>query len=273
MRPINLIPQDERRAGGIARTGPLAYIIVGALGVLLIGVVLLVLTSNEISDRESEVSGLEASKVAATAEAERLTPYASFQTLTEQRTQTISQLADSRFDWPRVIREMSLILPPQVYFDNLTASAGGGAGVEGESVSISSPSLKLEGCAPHQWIVAGFIASLKDIDGVTRIGLKESKLAASSGAEGGSICSGSGIYNFQIVVAFDGAPSSPDGAEAIAASSAESAETAAEGTEEAASGEAESSEGEESSEAAPETPEAPPAEETASSAPTTEPVG
>ncbi len=52
MRPINLIPKEQRRShGDVARTGPLAYLIVGALGVLLIGVVMLVLTSNQISDR------------------------------------------------------------------------------------------------------------------------------------------------------------------------------------------------------------------------------
>ncbi|MFT3863539.1 MAG: hypothetical protein QM729_04645 [Solirubrobacterales bacterium] len=170
MRPINLIPEDERRrgsrGGAPAPGSPLAYLIVGALAIGLIGVVMYVLTSNTISDRESEVAGLQAEKAAATAKAEKLTPYASFQAVAEQRTSTIAELADSRFDWVRVIKQLALTLPSNVYFTSLSGSAGGG---EGGSEGISGPSLTIAGCAPGQNAVAGFVASLKEIDGVTRV--------------------------------------------------------------------------------------------------------
>ena len=181
MRPINLIPEEERRSHGTTtRTGPLAYLIVGALAVLLIGVVVLVLTNNQISDRKGEVTTLEAERATATARAEALAPYVSFQQVAESRVETIGALADGRFDWVRVIRQLSLILPPRVYLTDLTASAGGGEG------AAAVPSLVISGCAPTQNTVAAFVAALKEIDGVTRVGLETSAtVPAEGGAEGG----------------------------------------------------------------------------------------
>jgi Tfp pilus assembly protein PilN len=244
VRPINLIPQEERRAGSgaTARTGPLAYIVVGALAVLLIGVVMLVLTSNQISDRKAEVTTLEAQKVAASARADKLAPYTAFKQVTEQRTQTISSLADSRFDWPRVIRQMALIVPAHIYLAEVIGSAGGVAG-EGGSSEVAGPSLTLEGCAPRQQTVAAFVASLKEIDGVTRVGLNESKLnTENSGGNSSGYCSLPGLFKFRLVVAFDLAPPSPDGESAISEATEEGeSEGSEEGTEAEGSGETASS--------------------------------
>lgn len=221
MRPINLIPQEERRSshGGTARSGPLAYIVVGSLAILLIGVVALVLTSNQISDREGEVTQLETQAAAATARADRLAPYTDFEQVALQRTKAVGELADSRFDWARVIRQLSRILPPQVYFEDLTGSAGGGSGAEGAAGGVDGPSLTLTGCAPGQNIVAVFVAALKEIDGVTRVGLTKSTIAkAESGGKekAAGYCSIGEKAQFEIVVAFDAAPPSPDSAEAVA---------------------------------------------------------
>ncbi|HEX4752676.1 MAG TPA: PilN domain-containing protein [Solirubrobacterales bacterium] len=245
MRPINLIPEEERRRssrGPSAPGGPIAYLIVGALAIALVGVVVLVLTSNQISERESEVATLQVEKAAATAKAEKLTAYTSFEQVAEQRTQTIAGLANSRFDWVRVIKQLSLTLPPNVFFTNLSGSAGGGeSGGEG----ITGPSLTIAGCAPSQNAVAGFVASLKEIDGVTRVELKQSVVGEGAGqATGASACSVGHKAQFQIIVAFDEAPPSPDSTAGIAEATTE-AESSTEGSEPESS-ESESSESESS---------------------------
>ncbi len=232
MRPINLIPEAERRRSSRERSpsgSPLAYLIVGALAIGLIGVVMLVLISNTISDRESEVTALQAEKAAAMARAERLAPYASFQAVAEQRTETVAGLADSRFDWARVIQQLALTLPKNVYFTSLSGSAGGG---EGGAEGITGPSLTIAGCAPGQNAVAGFVASLKEIDGVTRVELKQSQVVESSGeggATGASSCAVGRKAQFQIIVAFDEAPASPDSSAGMA--EAAEAESSTESTE------------------------------------------
>jgi Tfp pilus assembly protein PilN len=202
MRPVNLIPEEQRRraGGGAGRTGPLPFILVGALGALLIGVALLVLAGNQISESKAEIAELQARKTAATERADRLEPYIQFQELEQQRTSTVASLAESRFDWVRTMRQLSLVIPPNVWLTKLNAAASS------ESGGIAGPSLSIEGCARGQDAVAGFVASLKQIDGVTRVGLSESALATEAGGSSGSGGEGCEGANFKLVVAFDAAP-------------------------------------------------------------------
>ena len=59
MRPVNLIPQEDRRGGKAPlRTGPLPYAIVAILVLALGAVTLLVLTGNKIADRKAEAASL-----------------------------------------------------------------------------------------------------------------------------------------------------------------------------------------------------------------------
>jgi Tfp pilus assembly protein PilN len=226
MRPVNLIPPEERRGEHApARTGPLPYLLLAALVVVLVGVSGIVLLGNQISEDKSEVAKLEGEDAAAAAKAQRLAAYTTFQSLSEQRVQTVSSLADSRFDWERVMRELALILPKDVWLVGLTASASQNAGVEGGGSgssalrgAIPGPALELNGCATGQDAVAGFVTALKDIDGVTRVGVQSSELGeereeATSSATGGSAEGSNGecqtrefIAKFEIVVAFDAAP-------------------------------------------------------------------
>jgi Tfp pilus assembly protein PilN len=253
MRPVNLIPAEERRgAHGPMRTGPLVYVVVGALVLILAGVTSLVLTNNQITDRKSEIAQLEAEDRAAEAKAKQLAAYTQFRELREQRLETISSLADSRFDWERVMRELSLILPAgQAWLTNLTATASPEANVDGGSGgsslrgAVPGPALELEGCATGQDAVAGFVTALKDVDGVTRVAVQVSELsdqeegAGSSedskeqGGTEGDCRTRSFITSFTIVAAFDAAPVpvSPE-AEAAAVSATEQAQTTSSETEE-----------------------------------------
>jgi Tfp pilus assembly protein PilN len=257
MRPVNLIPPDLRQgAHAPMRTGAIPYVVVGALAAVLAGVALVVVTGNQISERKSEVAQLTREDAAATQQAQRLTAYTQFQTLHDQRVATIASLADSRFDWERVMRELSLILPHDVWLTELSASAsaatesggGGGGALRG---SIAGPALELGGCATGQESVAGFATALKDIDGVTRVGVESSELSGQeegAGGSGGSGSEGGGecrtrdfIAMFKVVVAFDAAPIPITAGGEAPATATEVATTTSSETE---SSESESSEGE-----------------------------
>jgi Tfp pilus assembly protein PilN len=224
MRPVNLLPPDLR-AGAQAplRTGPIPYIVVGVLAAILVGVALLVTTSSAISEKKSEVAQLKQEDAAAVQEAQSLAPYVQFQTLHEQRLATITSLADSRFDWERVMRELALVLPHDVWLTELSASASATDGGDGGSLrgQIPGPALSLTGCATGQEAVAGFVTTLKDIDGVTRVGVESTELpdeeegrategggeAESEGEGGSGECQTRDfIASFSLVVAFDAAP-------------------------------------------------------------------
>ncbi|MGB7587604.1 MAG: PilN domain-containing protein [Solirubrobacterales bacterium] len=211
---------------------------VGALVAVLVGVTALVLTGNQISDRKSEVTQLEREDAVASARVERLAAYTQFQTLHEQRVATVTSLADSRFDWERVMRELSLVLPSNVWLTSLDASASagaeGGASAEGGgslTASIAGPSLTISGCATGHEAVAGFVTALEDIDGVTRVGVESSEVTGQGeGAAGGS-SEGCGTRasnaQFNLAVAFDAAPVPTTSTEAGVPTPAEQAETSA----------------------------------------------
>ncbi len=112
MRPVNLIPEHKQQGARKAlRSGPLAYIVVGALVAVLVGVTTLVVTGNEISDREAEIAQLQREDAAAKARAAQLAGYTQFHSVSEQRVATVTSLADSRFDWERVMRELTWSCP------------------------------------------------------------------------------------------------------------------------------------------------------------------
>ena len=233
MRPVNLIPIEQRHGERAPmRGGPVAYIVIGALIAALAGVTLFVVTGNQISDRKAEVAQLERENAVAKARAARLDAYTQFKAVHDKRVATVTSLADSRFDWERVMRELALILPGNVWLTNLTGTDNpqvtpAGAASISLRASIPGPALELVGCATGQGAVAEFVQALKQIDGVTRVGVQSSALgkeseggsvdsgsaAAPSGGESGASCqTHSFIAAFQIVAAFDAAPVSSEAA-------------------------------------------------------------
>jgi Tfp pilus assembly protein PilN len=226
------------------------YIVIGALALILVGVTMLVLTDNRIADGKAEVATLRQEDAAAAAEAKKLAAFTQFRTLSEQRIATVRTLADSRFDWERVMRELSLVLPGNVWLTSLSASATssttvgeGGGGASGLRGAVPGPALELSGCASGQEAVAEFVTALEDIDGVTRVGLDSSELASKSG-EAGSGGGGGGdcrtrefIAQFDLVVAFDAAPvPAEEGEEEVVSTAASTEAASSESSEEGSEG-------------------------------------
>src|SRR5688572_574499 len=178
MRPVNLIPPEDRRGDRAPlRSGPLSYVVVGALVAVLGVVTLMVMTSNDIAEREAEVEQLEADLETTTAEAERLAAFTRFATVRSEREATIASLAQSRFDWERVMRELALIIPEDVTLTQLNGAAVMNAEGSTAGAEIGAPNLAMAGCASSHSAVAEFVAALEDIDGVTRVGVGRSEAA------------------------------------------------------------------------------------------------
>ena len=257
MRPVNLIPPEDRRGDRAPlRAGAISYAIVGVLGAALIGVVLLVMTGNTITEKEGELASLEARQAAAEQRAQELAPYGEFATLSESRKATVTSLAESRFDWNRVLHELALVIPDDVWLESMTGSAGSdsadsaaAAPADGPTdTSITGPSLQITGCADGQVAVARFLAALRDIDGVTRVGMEQSELgeesvegsattdSSAAGGGAGGCQTESFIAAFEVTVAFDAVPTPelpPTGAEAAATTAATTDPETADATAEA----------------------------------------
>jgi Tfp pilus assembly protein PilN len=225
VRPVNLIPKDERRGDRAAmRTGVFSYVLIGALAVAVLAVGALALTSKQISDSKSEVAQLQQEEQQTQAKAQSLTPFIDFRAAQEARSSTILSLAQSRFDWQRVLNEFARVIPSNVWFTKVAGTADPSVTVtNGPDLTtrdaVSGPALELEGCAASQDAVAGLIANLQEIDGVTRVGLEASERP--DDVESGTATPTTGdandgevsdcrtrdfIAQFKIVVAFDSVP-------------------------------------------------------------------
>lgn len=242
MRPVNLIPPEERRGDRAPlRTGALPYAIVAVLALALIGVTAVTLIGNQIKDREAEIAALETREAEATAQAEALRPYAEFAALSEARDATVTSLAQSRFDWERVLRELALVMPENIWLTAVTGTVSPTVALEGATTvdgrsEVQGPALELVGCGDDHEAVAGFVAALRDIDGVTRVGIASSERPeattdSSTSPTTDSASPGSSddcrtrdfIARFEIVAAFDAVPV-PAAAEAAPAAPAVPAE-------------------------------------------------
>ena len=224
MRSVNLIPPEEQRGDRAPmRTGVFTYVLIGGLSVLLLLVVAVALTSKQISDRKSEKADLVKQLADETARAQSVAAFTQFAQVEQNRATTLATLAESRFDWSRVLNEFARVLPPDIWLSRLAGTVSPDVTVgDGDSVSlrtqVAGPALEIIGCSHSQDSVAAFVASLEDIDGVTRVGVDRSAIPDDAGGSSTSASSGSSgstaddcqtgpdIYKFQIVVAFDAVP-------------------------------------------------------------------
>jgi Tfp pilus assembly protein PilN len=228
MRPVNLIPADERRGDRTpTRTGPIAYVLVGVLALAVLGVAALALTSKQINDRKAEVARLQVQEQQTQAKAQSLAAFTQFRAAQESRSGTINSLAASRFDWQRVLNEFARVIPSDVWLTNLAGTVDPSVTVpNGPDLptreSVPGPALELVGCAANQDAVAGLMANLEDIDGVTRVGLESSErpdatentanaapTTSDSSGDNTECRSRNFIPQFKIVVAFDEVPTPP----------------------------------------------------------------
>lgn len=231
MRPVNLIPPDARRGDqAVLRRGAVSYVVIAALALALLGAIALAFTSKQISDRKDDVARLQQEQQQAQARAQSLQAFADFHAVQEARAATVSSLAQSRFDWNRVLNELARVIPSDVWLVQMSGTVSPDVQLQdGPDIQIRSsvpgPALELVGCAPTQDAVAGFVSDLQDIDGVTRVGVASSErpdenqqttgsdAAVSSGSsnDSGECRTRDFIARFEIVVAFDKVPT-PQGA-------------------------------------------------------------
>jgi len=243
MRPVNLIPPDQRRGEAApARAGAASYIVVAVLFAILFAVTGVVLTNNDVDQKKSDLAAVQAQQTEAEARADALSNFASFQQMKDNRVLTIASLAQSRFDWERVMREVSRVLPDHVWLTNLTGTVAPEVEVPKSATvstrtNVAGPALTMVGCARSQDDVAALIAAVGDIDGVTRVLVEKSEKADVETATGGATDAASeedcrtrsSIAQFALIAAFDEvvAPAGNGDAATAAAAAAPASTTSA----------------------------------------------
>jgi Tfp pilus assembly protein PilN len=239
MRPINLIPVDQRRGAGRpgAERSSAGYIALGALGAAVLCVLAVVLTSNQINSKTEELADIQADSQSQKQVADALRPYGQFADLQRARATQIQTLAQSRFDWERPLRQLSRAIPRNVWL--LTVSGSEAPGVEvdsgagGDTATIrkesQAPAFTISGCTYSQHAVARMMTRMRNLDDVTEVHLaKSARKETSDEATGAPAdeaaqediqdCTGSKrVTKFDMLVVFGGAGSAAAAGQAAGA--------------------------------------------------------
>lgn len=188
MRAVNLLPARYRRARASGERRGIAYIAIGTLAVVLLMVLLYVVTQNGINDAKDKTAQAEAETAAAQAKIGQLQPYGNFAQLKVARENAVAGIAEVRFDYERLMREMALVLPHNVYLTAFSATPGGGTAPASGTITATGPTVSLTGCAPSHPGVATTMVRLRQLHNIDSVDLTSSTKQATGTGTTGSAC-------------------------------------------------------------------------------------
>jgi Tfp pilus assembly protein PilN len=211
VKPVNLIPQDQRRRRPSDSGGKGAPIALGVLAALLAMVVGYVLTSNTVTERKDETKAVSAEADRVEAQAAQQNNYADFAQIAQTRMQSVSQVASTRFDWERFMRELARIMPEGSWLQSADASVtgqptAGGSTPSGPTTTATTtpqPAATLIGCTPGQDDVARMMVRLGQLHRVEDVKLNES--TEGEGDQDASLSNCGARYTFNLTVEFTAA--------------------------------------------------------------------
>jgi Tfp pilus assembly protein PilN len=176
--------RGARRGGGGAGTGAAVYVVLGALAALVVLASLWSIANKQAGDRTARLDRATTEAAAAEARAGAAAPYEEFARLAKDRVATIGTLAKTRFDWAQAMREISRVLPADVWLTEMSGTSGAdGSAPSPTSSSAPAPEFQLTGCTGSQAKVALLMARLRSVDGVRDVELSKSEKPESAGDE------------------------------------------------------------------------------------------
>jgi Tfp pilus assembly protein PilN len=182
MRPVNLIPQDQRRRTPSEGSGKGAHAVLGILAVLLAMAVVYVLTANSVTEKESQAEEARIEADQLEAQAANKESFTDFAEIAQTRAASVASVASTRFDWERLMRELSRVMPAGSWLTSASASATGAPDVAANPAApadpaasgAGTPSANLTGCTPKHSDVARMMVRLRQLHRVVDVALKQS---------------------------------------------------------------------------------------------------
>jgi Tfp pilus assembly protein PilN len=207
MKAVNLIPAEQRRTKPSGKSSGVAYVLVGLLSVLLAMAVAYVLTSNKVNENQTKAAEAGQEADALEAQAEQMGSFTNFATIKEQRLASVVTTAQTRFDWERLMREVSRIMPEGSWLKTTDASVLGSDEAATQASSSTAPvgpvgpSATFVGCTRKQSEVAALMVRMRQMYRVSDVELNASS-QESADAEA-SLDSCGQLYQFDVTVTFE----------------------------------------------------------------------
>jgi Tfp pilus assembly protein PilN len=210
MKAVNLIPTEQRRAQATGKQNGSSYIVIAVLVTLLAMVGAYVFTSNNVKDRTSKAAAAKAQANKLEAEVAQRGAFTNFSDIKKTRLASVMTVASTRFDWERLIRELSRVMPEGSWLQSSDSSVTGD--VEGETTTTDTgtavapmPKANLVGCTPDQSDVARMMVRMRQIHRVTDVKLNESSTEVGDNTEITANSCGK-YYQFNITLSFSERP-------------------------------------------------------------------
>jgi len=190
MKPVNLIPQDQRRRTPREGSGRGAHAVLGVLAVLLAMAVVYVLSANSVTEKESQAEEARIEAEQLEAQAANKENFTDFAQIAQTRAASVAAVASTRFDWERLMRELSRVMPAGSWLTSASASVSGTPGVTANPTdpaaaaapAAGSPSAALTGCTPKHSDVARMMVRLRQLHRVVDVQLTQSSQDEAAGA-------------------------------------------------------------------------------------------
>jgi Tfp pilus assembly protein PilN len=209
MRAFNLLPREE---SGETRTRlGLAQVLVALLGLLVVaglGTGYLFM-SGRATEKQAKADDLrvQIANVDVPSEAPDEAPDPALATESQARTTALAGALTGRVAWDRVLREVTLVVPDDVWLTSVTAQTPGAAAAGAAPTAPADPAagagnaITIVGTAESQEAVAGFLARLGVVPELVSVQLQTSTAEVQEGA--------ANVFTFTVVATVD-----PAGAQA-----------------------------------------------------------
>ena len=181
-KPVNLLPQDQRRRQPSEGGGKSAYVVLGVLGLLLAMVAVYVVTGNQVTDSQTKAAAAKAEADSLQAQAAKQADYVDFAAIADAPPQLGGR---RRADPLRLgaLHARAVVIMPEgswiqrptgsVFGDPLDASAAATADPTA-AAAPAQPAASLVGCVPDQTDTARMMVRLRAMHRVDDVELKES---------------------------------------------------------------------------------------------------
>jgi Tfp pilus assembly protein PilN len=172
VRAINLLPRDEPKRSFEAKRG-VAFGASGGFALISVGLAALMLSSGgALQEQQSKLDTLHAELASLPSpQATKPQPGAELAGAKSQRIGAVSAALAGRLAWDRVLRELSQVLPGDVWLTGLASQAPAGAAAD---PTATGSGIVLNGATYSQSGVARLLARLSVIPVLTNVQLESS---------------------------------------------------------------------------------------------------
>lgn len=196
MRAVNLLPGDQADQG---RKVPPLPVLVGCVGTVVISALLALMflsASSGVAKKQHALEQIQAEYAALPAPIPASPVVAALPQQRQTRVTALATVLGQRVAWDRLLREVSQVVPSDVWLVSLNALA---PSISPAPVAGAAPpqSFMVTGCTYSQDSVARFLARLSVVPDLTGMTLGKSSTDTSGGGGGGGQCP-TGMFTFTL---------------------------------------------------------------------------